>query len=65
MPLDEHLAMDRELELEEPSHAPNTLPYAMDNDDDHDHDQGDETPIKPDEALKYLMDIQKSNLGDT
>ena len=67
MPWDEYLTMDQELELEEPSCVPDTLLYAIDNDNHHDHDETpeDETPVKPDEALKYLMDIQKSNLGDT
>ena len=57
--------MDQELESEHPSRAPNTMAYTLDN-NDHDHEDQDETPpIKPEDALNYLQQIQKSNLGDT
>ena len=66
IPWDEYLAMDEELEKEEPTRAPDTLPYTNDASDDTDHrDQEEERPsIKHDDALDYLHQIQKSNLGD-
>ena len=59
--------MDEELEKEELTWAPDTLPYTNDASDDTDHeDQGEERPpIKHDDALDYLHQIQKSNLCDT
>ena len=58
--------MDKELEKEEPTRAPDTLPYTNDAGDNTDHkDQEEERPpIKHDDALDYLHQIQKSNLGD-
>ena len=58
--------MDKELEKEEPIKAPDTLLYTNDASNDTDHKDQEERPhIKHDDALDYLHQIQKSNLGDT
>ena len=64
--MDEYLAMDQELETDQPCRAPDTMVYTLDSDDhDHEPEQDETPPLKPEEALNYLQHIQKSNLGDT
>ena len=47
------------------SRAPDTQAYTIDNDDhDQDQDQDETSAVNPKDALNYLQQIQKSNLGD-
>ena len=66
IPWDEYLAMDKDLELEQPARAPDSQAYCIDDQDtDQDHDkdiQSDPAPIQPEIAIEHLMNIQKSNL---
>ena len=55
----------RNWESEEPTRAPNRLACNDDNNEEISQDKELPAPIKPDEALNYLHQIQKSNLGDT
>ena len=67
IPWDEYLAMDEDLEHEEPARAPDTQAYCI-NDRDTDQDpkdnQSEPAPIQLETATEYLMNIQKSNLDD-
>ena len=61
IPWDEYLAMDAELELENPARAPDAQNFTNDEMfEDHD----EPTIISQDEALEQLQQIQKSNLED-
>ena len=65
MPWDEYLAMDEQLEIEEPTRASDTSPYNHDKNDESEQEQEEYIPpVKHDDALNYLQQIQKSNLGD-
>ena len=68
IPWYEYLAMDEDLECEEPARAPNTQAYCIDDRDinqDHDKDyQSEPEPIQPEIAIEHLINIQKSNLDD-
>ena len=62
IPWDENLAMDDELECENPACVPNAQHYLnkdpVDKEDQQDHHE----PISHNDALEQLLRIQKSNL---
>ena len=55
IPWDEYLAMDEDLECDEPARAPNTQAYCIDDQDtDQDHDKDNQSqpePIQPEIAI--------------
>ena len=66
IPWDGYLAMDEELELEQPARAPNAQAYSIDVQDQEPNESSPAMPIVTyTEALDHLLNIQKSNIGDT
>ena len=64
VPLDEYLAMDAELEQENPSRAPDAQSYNNNDTCLQEFQQDEPTIITHDDALDQLYCIQKSNLED-